>query len=156
MPSEFALGENSRKEIAEGLSHVLADTYTLYVKTQNYHWNVEGPRFRALHLMFEEQYTDLQGAVDELAERIRALGEYAPGSFSRFGELSKVQQADGKPPAAEEMVSQLIADNVTVSKGIKAVISTATEAGDDATVDLLSGRLATHEKAAWMLRAINK
>jgi starvation-inducible DNA-binding protein len=156
MPSEFTLGENSRKEVAEGLSHVLADTYTLYVKTQNYHWNVEGPRFRALHLMFEEQYTDLQGAVDELAERIRALGEYAPGSFSRFAELSSIKEADGKPPSAEAMVAQLLADNVAVGKDIKKVIGTAEEAGDTVTADMLTARLTVHDKSAWMLRAINK
>lgn len=156
MPNQFTLGENSRKEVAEGLNHILADTYTLYVKTQNFHWNVEGPRFRALHLMFEEQYTDLQGAVDELAERIRALGEYAPGTFSRFGELSSIKEAPSKPPAAEAMVDQLIADNVAVGKDIKKVISTAEDAGDTVTADMLTARLTVHEKSAWMLRAINK
>lgn len=156
MPSEFTLGENSRKQVAEGLSHVLADTYTLYLKTQNYHWNVEGPRFRALHLMFEEQYTGLQAAVDELAERIRALGDYAPGSFSRFAELASIKEAGGKPPAADDMVKQLIADNVSLGQGIQKVISTAEDSGDTVTADMLTARLQEHEKTAWMLRAINK
>src|SRR5690606_18373400 len=137
MPSEFTLGENGRKQVAEGLSHVLADTYTLYMKTQNYHWNVEGPRFRALHLMFEEQYTGLAAAVDELAERIRALGEYAPGSYSRYAELASITEAEGKPPAAEEMVNQLIADNVSVGKCIQKVIGTAEDSGDSVTADML-------------------
>jgi starvation-inducible DNA-binding protein len=155
MSSDFTLPEKARKEIAEGLSHVLADTYTLYLKTHNFHWNVEGPMFNSLHLMFETQYTALALAVDELAERVRALGQYAPGSYSAYADLSKVKEAKGVP-GAMEMVKQLADDNLTVSNTIRKVVKTAEEAGDTVTADMLIARQTEHEKTAWMLHATAK
>lgn len=155
MATDFTLPEKDRKDVAEGLGHVLADTYTLYLKTHNFHWNVEGPMFNSLHLMFETQYTALALAVDELAERIRALGVYAPGSYTDFAKLSKVKEAKGVP-AATEMVDQLANDNITVSKTIHKVVKRAEEAGDTVTADMLTARQTEHEKTAWMLRSLNK
>ena len=155
MPKTEALGENARNQIAEGLSRVLADTYALYLKTHNYHWNVEGPKFRALHMMFEEEYTELATAVDEIAERIRALGRYAPGSYEQFAELATVK-GETEVPKAEEMVRRLVADMETVCGTIRTVLPQAQEAGDEVTADLLIGRLAVHEKATWMLRSLVK
>lgn len=155
MADTFTLGENTRRDIAEGLSGVLADSYTLYLKTHNYHWNVEGPRFRELHLMFEAEYTELAGAVDTIAERIRALGHPAPGSFAEFSRLASIKEANGVP-AAEDMVRQLAADHQAVAKRIQPVLSSAQEAGDEVTVGLLVDRLGVHEKTAWMLRSTAK
>jgi starvation-inducible DNA-binding protein len=153
--NNFDMGENVRKEIAEGLGVVLADTYTLYLKTQNFHWNVEGPRFRSLHLMFEEQYRNLATQTDELAERIRALGSYAPASFTRFGELSTIKESKDVPKA-DQMVTQLLKDYATIGGDMKKVISSADDAGDSVTADLLTAQLTTHEKNAWMLRSTGK
>ena len=155
MSTDFMLPEKDRKEIAEGLSHVLADTYTLYLKTHNFHWNVEGPMFNSLHLMFETQYNALALAVDELAERIRALGVYAPGSYADYSKLSKVKEAKGVPTATE-MVDQLAEDNTIVSNTIRKVVKKAEAAGDTVTADMLIARQTEHEKTAWMLRATNK
>lgn len=152
MAETFTLGENTRREIAEGLAGVLADSYTLYLKTHNYHWNVEGPRFHGLHQMFEEQYTELAAAVDTIAERIRALGHPAPGSFAEFSRLNAIQEAEGVP-SAEDMVRHLAEDHVAVAKRIHPVLSSAQEAGDEVTVGLLADRLGVHEKTAWMLRS---
>lgn len=153
MAKKLALGGKARKEIAEGLSRVLADSYVLYLKTHNYHWNVEGPRFRNLHLMFEEQYTELAAAVDEIAERIRALGQYAPGSFSQFSRLASIKGED-TVPSADEMVRNLARDHEAVEQTIRSVIPGAQDAGDEVTVGLLVERLAVHEKQVWMMKSM--
>ncbi|KAA5607444.1 DNA starvation/stationary phase protection protein [Roseospira marina] len=152
-PIANGLEDNARANVAEGLATVLAGTYALALKTQNFHWNVTGPRFRGLHALFEEQYTDLQGASDEIAERIRSLAAVAPGGLARFAALSPVEDAPDVPPGADAMVAQLAADNDTLARTLRGLIGEAGDAGDEATADLLTGRLATHEKAAWMLRA---
>ncbi len=139
--------------IQEGLSRLLADTYTLYLKTHNYHWNVTGPHFRSLHLMFEEQYTELAAAVDLIAERLRALGAWAPGSYSEYARLATVKEASGTP-TAEEMVADLAADQATVVRTARDVFPHADDAFDEATADLLTQRMQVHEKTAWMLRSI--
>jgi starvation-inducible DNA-binding protein len=155
MAKEVALGENVRKEIAGGLARVLADSYALYLKTHNFHWNVEGPRFQGLHMMFEGQYTELAGAVDEIAERIRALGQYAPGSFGQFSRLASIKDED-TVPSADDMVRRLVDDHETVTKSIHSMLPSAQEAGDEVTVGLLVDRLAVHEKTMWMLRSMLK
>jgi starvation-inducible DNA-binding protein len=139
--------------ITEGLSCLLADTYTLYLKTHNYHWNVTGPQFNTLHQMFMTQYTELGLAVDEIAERIRALGSFAPGSYSAFAKLSTVREATGVP-TAEEMVAELAADQATIVRTARSVFPHADAASDEPTADLLTQRMQVHEKAAWMLRAM--
>ena len=153
MSQQLPYGEDARKEIAAGLTRVLADSYALYLKTHNFHWNVEGPRFRDLHLMFEEHYTELATAVDEVAERIRALGEYAPGSFGRFASLASIADADTVPPA-DDMVRQLAEDHLVVANTIRSTLPPAQEAGDEVTIGLLVDRLTVHEKTAWMLRSM--
>jgi starvation-inducible DNA-binding protein len=154
MAAKTDIKASDKKAIAAGLSHVLADSYALYLKTHNFHWNVEGPRFRDLHLMFEEQYTELAGAVDQIAERIRALGQYAPGSFGQFARLASVKDANGVPKA-EAMVKQLAADHETVEKTIRSALPAAQRAGDEVTAGLLVERLAVHEKTAWMLHSLS-
>lgn len=149
----LGIPEESRKKIAKGLSHVLADSYTLYVKTHKFHWNVTGPFFSQLHTTFEEQYTQLQDAVDSLAERIRALGEFAPGSFEEFEQLSSIKGQKGVP-SAMDMVAQLLKDHETIARVIRELLPETDKAGDDASNDLLTGRLREHEKTAWMLRAL--
>ncbi|TPE59834.1 DNA starvation/stationary phase protection protein [Sandaracinobacter neustonicus] len=139
--------------ITNGLSRLLADTYTLYLKTHNYHWNVTGPQFNSLHLMFEAQYTELALAVDVIAERLRALGAWAPGSYSDFARLSTVKEASGIP-AAEAMVAELAADQATVVRTARALFPAVDAAGDEPTADLLTQRMQVHEKTAWMLRAL--
>lgn len=138
--------------INTGLAQALAETFTLYVKTQGYHWNVTGPTFHSLHEMFEEQYIDLRDAADELAERMRALGAASPGSFKEFLELATIKDHD---PAADamKMVTTLSADHETIARILRPLVDVADEAGDVATADLLTARLAAHEKHAWMLRA---
>ena len=153
MAASTDIGAGVKKEIAEGLSRVLADSYALYLKTHNFHWNVEGPMFRDLHLMFEEQYTELAGAVDRVAERIRTLGQYAPGSFGQFARLANIKDAEGVPRAAE-MAKQLARDHETVEKTIRSALPAAQRAGDEVTVALLIDRLAVHEKTAWMLDSL--
>lgn len=142
----------SKKNTVNGLTQLLASSYLLYLKTQNFHWNVTGPNFMPHHLMFEAQYTDLAEAVDLLAERIRGLGEIAPGSFAEFLKLSVIKEAD-KLPKAEGMIKQLLSDHEAIIKLAKDVISTADDANDPGTADMLTSRLEVHEKTAWMLRS---
>ncbi|MBK1699004.1 Dps family protein [Rhodovibrio salinarum] len=151
-PPNSAFSAEDRKKLADGLARVLAGSYTLYLKTHNYHWNVEGPNFKGLHDLFEEQYTDLAEAVDEVAERIRALGHYAPGSFAEFAQLSVISEETGQPDAMT-MVRQLADDQDSIANTCRQVLQTAEDAGDAATDDLLATRVQTHEKNAWMLRA---
>jgi starvation-inducible DNA-binding protein len=152
MEVDVGIDEQARKEIAEGLSSLLADTYTLYIKTHGYHWNVTGPRFGSLHLLFEQQYLELQGAVDVIAERIRALGAFAPGSLAELVHLATVPDEQGVP-GDDEMVRKLARGHQSIVKKVRPLVRTAQEAGDDATADLLTARIEVHEKAAWMLRS---
>ncbi len=140
-------------DITDGLARLLADTYTLYLKTHNYHWNVTGPQFNTLHTMFETQYTELATAVDDIAERIRALGAWAPGSYSEFARLASIKEADGIP-SADAMVAELAADQAAVVRTARSVFPAADEASDEPTADLLTQRMQVHEKTAWMLRAM--
>ncbi|MEN8722320.1 MAG: Dps family protein [Alphaproteobacteria bacterium] len=149
----IGISDNDRKAIADGMSRLLADSYTLYLKTHNYHWNVTGPMFNTLHLMFETHYTELATAVDDIAERIRALGAYAPGSYKEFAALSTVEEADGVP-AAMDMVAQLAADHETVVRTAREVIIIAGKADDEVTAGLVTDRMTIHEKTAWMLRSL--
>jgi len=155
MPATIDIGiaENDRLAIAEGLAKLLADTYTLHLKTHNFHWNVTGPMFNSLHLMFETQYTELATAVDEIAERIRALGVKAPGSYAQFAELTSIKEETGMPEA-QEMIAQLVKDQETVARTARAVLPLADAAGDEPTADLVTQRLQIHEKTAWMLRSL--
>ena len=150
---DIGIDANHRKEIAAGLSHLLADTYTLYLKTHNYHWNVTGPMFNTLHLMFETQYTELATAVDLVAERIRALGYPAPGSYAQYAKLSVIKETNGVP-SAEDMIADLVKGQEAVVRTARKVFPTAEKAGDEATTDLLTQRMNVHEKTAWMLRAL--
>jgi len=142
-------------EIAKDLTGVLADTFVIYFKTHSFHWNVEGPHFKPLHEMFEEQYTALWQATDELAERIRQLGSYAPDNFKALLEKARLQES-GQTPDADAMVEILANDNTEIVEHIYPVLRRAEEAGDEATVDMLIQRVQAHEKAAWMLRASAK
>jgi starvation-inducible DNA-binding protein len=153
MKIDIGIGEKDRKAITEGLSRVLADTYTLYLKTHNFHWNVTGPMFNTLHLMFETQYNELALAVDLIAERIRALGHPAPGSYKAYSKLSSIAEADGVP-AAEEMIKQLVEGHEAVAKTARKVFPAAAKADDQPTADLMTERLQIHEKTAWMLRSM--
>ena len=153
MKIDIGIDDRSRKDIAGGLSRLLADTYTLYLKTHNFHWNVTGPMFNTLHLMFEQQYTELATAVDEIAERIRALGEAAPGSYSQYAALSSIREETGVP-SAEDMIRQLVADQEAVVRTARSVFPVAEEASDEPTADLLTQRMQVHEKTAWMLRSM--
>ncbi len=150
---DIGIAEKDRKAIAESLSRVLADSYTLYLKTHNFHWNVTGPMFQPLHAMFEEQYTELAEAVDEIAERIRALGHPAPGSYAAYARLTAIEEEEGTPPA-EDMIRQLVIGHEAVARNARAAIAAAQRGGDEATADLLIERLRAHEKAAWMLRSM--
>lgn len=149
----IGINESDRSEIADGLSRLLADTYTLYLKTHNFHWNVTGPMFQTLHLMFEEQYTELAAAVDEIAERIRALGAAAPGTYSAYTELSSIPETSGVPKA-EEMIQLLVEGNEAVVRTARSAFPAAERAGDESTADLLTQRMRQHEKTAWMLRSL--
>ncbi len=142
-----------RQAIAEGLARVLADSYTLYLKTHNYHWNVTGPMFQTLHVMFEGHYTELAMAVDELAERIRALGEMAPGSYREFTTLNSVGEDEDQPDATE-MIRRLVKGHEAVVRTARAAFPAAEKAEDQATMDLLTQRMQVHEKTAWMLRSL--
>jgi starvation-inducible DNA-binding protein len=144
---------DSSKTMAETLARVLANTYTLYLKTHNYHWNVTGPQFASLHTLFETQYTELAGAVDTIAERIRALGHVAPGSYAAFGKLSEVKEAPDSPPEAMQMIRDLAADNETLIKLAEKANDVAEESNDVASGDMMIERMQVHAKAAWMLRA---
>ena len=152
-PMDIGIPEEARARIAFELGKVLADTYTLYLKTHNYHWNVTGPMFNSLHVMFEEQYNELWMAVDLLGERIRSLGEFAPGSYRQFADLTSVDEADGVP-AATAMIADLVAGHESVARAARAAFKSADEADDESTGDLLTQRLQVHEKTAWMLRSM--
>ncbi len=152
---DIALPKNDRKELAHALSLVLADTYALYLKTQNFHWNVKGARFPSLHILFENQYVELAAAVDIIAERIRALGCPAPGTFSEFSKLTCLEEGNSQIPA-EQMVSVLMHDHERLAQSMRAMIPKAEKTHDHASVELLSQRISTHEKTAWMLRSTNE
>ena len=154
--SEINIGINAvdRAAIAQGLSRLLADTYTLYLTTHNFHWNVTGPHFNTLHTMFMTQYTELWNAVDPIAERIRALGHWAPGSYGQFSTLSSVADAPSAPPKAMEMVRTLVAGHENVARTAREIFEIAENANDQPTADLLTQRLNVHEKTAWMLRSL--
>lgn len=149
----IGIKETDLKELNQGLAQVLSDTFTLYVKTQGYHWNVTGPHFRSLHLAFEEQYVELRAAADVLAERMRALGAVAPGSFAEFGELATVK--DHVPTDdATQMIKNLVEDHETIARLVRPLVEVAEDAKDGATADLFNARLQAHENAAWMLRSL--
>ncbi|POP51161.1 Dps family protein [Zhongshania marina] len=152
---DIGINEANREQIAGGLKVLLADSYTLYLQTHNFHWNVTGPRFRDLHLMFEEHYTELAAAVDDIAERIRTLDVAAPGTYKEFSRLSSIEETDGVPDA-ESMVDILTKGHEQVVKACRSVLKLAQEAEDESTASLVSDRMRIHEKTAWMLRAINK
>jgi starvation-inducible DNA-binding protein len=152
---DIGISDRDRAAIAKGLSSVLADTYTLYLQTHNFHWNVEGPMFNTLHLMFMEQYTELWNALDSLAERIRALGFPAPGTYSQFSRLASIDEVEGVPLALD-MVRKLVAGHEAVARTARAVFPAAECGADESTVDLLTQRLQVHEKTAWMLRSLLK
>jgi starvation-inducible DNA-binding protein len=149
---ELAMSEAPNQAVVEALSELLASSYTLYLKTHNYHWNVTGPMFTTLHTLFETQYTELALAVDQIAERIRTLGAFAPGSYSAFSKLSAVQEETGRPDA-KEMIRVLVADQQTIASTARRVIEAAEAAKDQATADLGTRRIDIHEKNAWMLRS---
>jgi starvation-inducible DNA-binding protein len=151
---DIGINEQDRIKIAEGLKRLLADSYTLYLQTHNFHWNVTGPQFRELHLMFEEQYTELATAVDEVAERIRTLDVAAPGTYKSFAALSSIKEVEGVP-AAKEMVNLLTQGHEQVVKTCREVLAPAQAAGDESTASLVSDRMRIHEKTAWMLRALH-
>jgi starvation-inducible DNA-binding protein len=152
---DTGISAKDRGAIAGGLSRLLADTYVLYLKTHSFHWNVEGPMFQTLHQMFMDQYTEAWNAIDLVAERIRALGHYAPGSYKQYVKLAAVKETDGVP-RAEQMVRQLIEGQETVARTARAVLPLAEKANDQPTLDLLTQRLNIHEKNAWMLRSLLK
>jgi starvation-inducible DNA-binding protein len=150
---DIGIPAKDRKEIADGLSRLLADTYTLYLKTHNFHWNVTGPMFNTLHLMFEAQYNELALAVDLIAERIRALGYPAPGSYKAYAGLSSIKEADDVP-SAKAMIAQLVKGQEAVVKTARSIFPAVERANDEPTADLLTQRMQVHEKTAWMLRSM--
>ncbi len=152
MDADIGIPEADRKQVGEALARLLADTYALYLKTQNYHWNVVGPRFRELHLMFEEQYRELAEATDHLAERVRTLGFWAPATFGEFLRLTSIPD-DEQVPDAEAMVRKLLQGHGSVLRTAQEVLGLAENAGDHGTVDLVTQRIAHHEKTSWMLAA---
>ena len=149
----IGISEKDRSAISEGLSRLLADTYTLYLTTHNFHWNVTGPMFNSLHAMFMAQYTELWNAVDPIAERIRSLGHVAPGSYAQFGALTSLKDAPAVPPAALDMVRVLVEGHEAVARTARSIFAIADKASDEPTADLITQRLTVHEQAAWMLRA---
>jgi starvation-inducible DNA-binding protein len=151
---DIGIGAKDRAAIAAGLARLLADTYTLYLTTHNFHWNVTGPMFNTLHAMFMAQYTELWNAVDPIAERIRALGHAAPGSYAQFASLASIGDAPAVPPKALEMVRILVAGHEAVARTARSVFPLADRANDQPTADLLTQRLDIHEKTAWMLRSL--
>lgn len=150
---DIGISEKDRKEVAKGLSRFLADSYTLYLKTHNFHWNVTGLMFNTLHLMFETQYTELWTAVDLIAERIRSLGYPAPGTYSEFAKLTSIQEAKGVPKATV-MIRELVQGQEAVVRTAREIFPLAEKAGDEASCDLLTQRIQLHEKTAWMLRSL--
>jgi starvation-inducible DNA-binding protein len=153
MQVDIGIDADTRKEIADGLSRLLADTYTLYLKTHYFHWNVTGPMFQTLHLMFETQYTELALAVDLIAERIRALGFPAPGSYTEYAKLSSIPETTNVPKATE-MIKLLVEGQESVCRTARSIYAVADKASDEPTADLLTQRLQLHEKTAWMLRSL--
>lgn len=153
MKINIGLAESARHEIADGLAKILADTYTLYLKTHNFHWNVTGPMFTTLHQLFEKEYTEMALAVDQIAERMRALGFNAPGTYKQFGELTSIKE-EAHVPAAKDMIKQLVEGHEAVIRTLRKLFPTASENNDEGTADLITERLEVHEKEAWMLRSI--
>ena len=154
MKIDIGIPDQDRAAIALGLSHLLADTYTLYLTTHNFHWNVTGPMFNSLHSMFMLQYTELWTAVDPIAERIRSLGHAAPGSYAQFGQLTSLPDAPTTPPKALEMVAILAQGHEAVARTARSLYPAVEQAHDEPTADLLTQRIGVHEQAAWMLRAM--
>ena len=150
---DIGISKSDRIRIADGLSKLLADTYTLYLKTHNFHWNVTGPMFNTLHLMFEQQYNELALAVDQIAERIRALGVPAPGTYKDYSRLSSIKETPGVP-AAEEMIALLVEGQEAVVRTARSIFPSVERANDEPTADLLTQRMQVHEKTAWMLRSM--
>jgi len=153
MPINSGIGEKERREVAESLSRLLADTYTLYLKTQNFHWNVTGPMFQMLHQMFEQQYAELADAVDQIAERIRALGFPSPGTYQEFTRLTSISH-DAGVPDAEKMIRSLVEGHERVTLTARDAFKIADKSKDEASIDMLTERLQVHEKTAWMLRSM--
>lgn len=151
---DIGISPDNRKKVAEALKYLLADSYTLYLQTHNFHWNVTGPQFRELHLMFEEHYTELAIAVDDIAERIRTLGVAAPGTYKAFAELSAIKEVDGVPDASE-MIRILTEGHEQVVKSCRDALKPAQEADDESSIALISDRMRIHEKTAWMLRSMH-
>jgi len=150
---DIGIKQEDRKTIADGLSRLLADTYTLYLKTHNFHWNVKGPMFQTLHLMFETQYNELALAVDQIAERIRALGYPAPGTYAEYSKLSSIAETAGVPKA-EEMIALLVEGQEAVARTARSIFPAVDQVNDEPTADLLTQRMQVHEKTAWMLRSL--
>lgn len=150
---DIGISERDRKKIADGLSRLLADSYTLYLKTHNFHWNVTGPMFQTLHIMFMGQYTEIWNALDLIAERIRSLGYPAPGSYKQFVALSSIPEEEGVPKA-RDMIRQLVAGQEVVTRTAREVFKLVEKASDQPTADLLTQRMEVHEKNAWMLRSL--
>jgi starvation-inducible DNA-binding protein len=150
---DIGITRKDRAAIADGLGHLLADTYSLYLKTHNFHWNVTGPMFQTLHLMFETQYNELWTATDLIAERIRSLGHFAPGSYTEFGKLSSIKETVGVPKA-REMIKLLVSGHEAVARTARSLFPAVEKASDEATADLLTQRIQLHEKTAWMLRSL--
>ncbi len=150
----IGLDENARVAVAEALTRVLADSYALYLKTHGYHWNVVGPQFPVLHALFEEQYRELWAALDVIAERVRALGRFAPASGAEFAKLAAIESTEKTPPPADQMVKNLLEGHETLIRRAREALETADDADDAASEDLLTQRIQTHEKTAWMLRAM--
>lgn len=153
MPVNIGISEEHRRQIADGLTNFLADTYTLYLKTHGFHWNVTGPMFQTLHVLFEEHYNEMWSAVDEIAERIRALGFTAPGSYREFSEKTSIKESDSVP-GAEDMIRQLVEGHEAVIRTARQVLEIVEEADDQTSADLLATRMSVHEKTAWMLRSL--
>lgn len=153
MDIDIGISQNDREGIADGLSKLLADSYTLYLKTHNFHWNVTGPMFQTLHLMFETQYTELALAVDVIAERIRSLGFPAPGTYKQYAALSTIKEEEGVPKA-QDMIRLLVEGQEAVVRTARSLYPVVEKANDEATADLLTQRIQLHEKTAWMLRSL--
>jgi starvation-inducible DNA-binding protein len=150
---DFGISEQDRAEIVAGLSRLLADTYTLYLKTHNFHWNVTGPMFQTLHTLFMDFYNEQWLAIDTIAERIRSLGSYAPGTYEEFAKLTQIKPSNGIPKA-KEMIRELIEGQDAVVRTARAVFPIAEKPNDQPTCDLLTQRMQIHEKNAWMLRSL--
>lgn len=153
MKIDIGINEENREKIAKGLNHLLADTYTLYLMTHNFHWNVKGPMFNTLHLMFEGQYNELALAVDMIAERIRALGYPAPGTYSEFAKLTSIKEVPGVP-MARDMIAHLVEGQQAIVRTARSLFPIVEEAADEPTADILTQRMQLHEKTAWMLRSL--